>query len=133
MRRSTGPCAALMARGSGPGAWRRPGPHSLPPEAKVRRRLSVEADVPRWPNGVLPVQTINNRPQHVLDLACQVFRACLGGLAVQGVDGELSEHLTSGLSAAQSAALRRSTGVAGLLALVRDARAAVRLDLASRP
>lgn len=69
-------------------SWTGPGP--------VRNAAATTSATSATP--IRPVPEMSNRPQHVLDLACKVFQAALGGLGFLGPDGELHGYLTYGVA-----------------------------------
>lgn len=56
-----------------------------------------------------------SRPQHLLDLACKVLEASWGGIGLFAADGELIDHITTGLSEDTAVALGRSPALMAFL------------------
>src|SRR5262245_8912849 len=61
----------------------------------------------------LPERASRSRPQHLLDLACKVAQAAWGGIGLFASDGELIDHITTGVGEETTISLGRSPAMLG--------------------
>jgi signal transduction histidine kinase len=82
---------------------------------------------PARPGGV-PKKISESRSQQLLELACKLTGARLGGVGLLAADGAVVEHLPLGIPEEAAAALRRSTRLTNLLRWVLQQPGPVRVD-----
>jgi signal transduction histidine kinase len=96
--------------------------------------IRIPAATRAAPGRAVPEPAVTSRPQQVLELACRVFHAALGGIGVRAPDDEPVEHLTCGLAEEHAAGFPRSAWAAAALDAVIGHAGVVRLaDLARHP
>jgi signal transduction histidine kinase/ActR/RegA family two-component response regulator len=81
---------------------------------------------PVTPAPPTPARATRSRPQHLLDLAVKISRAAWGGIWLFAADGELIDHITSGLGEDKTLALCRSSAAVEFFYRMLQSRAPTR-------